>query len=118
MSDDHVMTWEEMQRLALPPNSTMLVPPPPDVVEVPALAAGPPPKPDWLDDGFTAGEITIDPDANRAAAEREEHGPGAVRLLANMIAVGAVLEYANSPPKKEDDEETPQRSPKPQPEVP
>src|SRR5436190_14134734 len=52
MSDGSYLSWEEVQRLMLPPNATMLVPPPPPApVEVPALAAGPPPKPDWLDDG-------------------------------------------------------------------
>src|SRR5262245_28922072 len=104
MADSIYLSWEEMQQLALPPNTTMLVPPPPEPVDVPALAAGPPPRHDWLDDAFVApaghrsDTLPDNPDANRAAAERAEYGPAEVRLLANLIAFNAMLQYAQSPP--------------------
>ena len=94
MPDGMYLSWEEAQRLALPPNTTMLIPPTPDAVEVPALAAAAPPNPDWLDD----------PDAERAAAEREQYGPAPLRVLANVITVNALLQYAQAPPKKNDEE--------------
>src|SRR5258708_7516696 len=81
MSDSTFLSWEEAQRLMLPPNATMLVPPALEPAEVPALAAGPPPaRAEWLDDAFA------DPAAARAAAEQVEYGPGPVRMLANVIA--------------------------------
>ena len=108
ISDGSYLSWEEVQRLMLPPNATMLVPPPPpEPAEVPALASGPPPKPDWLDDGYVgvqpASNLTITPQEARSAAEKAEHGPALVRILANAVAVNAVLEYANSPATKDDD---------------
>ncbi len=116
MSDGSYLSWEEVQRLMLPPNATMLVPPPPPApVEVPALAAGPPPKPDWLDDGYAAGvlppknDLTITPEEARSAAEKAEHGPAVTRLLANVIAVNALLNLGQSPPKKDDEAEDEER---------
>jgi hypothetical protein len=134
MSGGNFLSWDEMQRLALPPNTAMLVPPPPELTEVPALAAGPPkPQPDWLDDAFVANAdsaapveplalntptvadpsaqrlVPQDPDAERAAAERAEYGPGPVRLITNLITVNALLEFAQSPRKEEDEEERPPR---------
>jgi hypothetical protein len=99
MSGATFLSWEEAQRLMLPPNATMLVPPPAlENAEVPALAASPPPaRAEWLDDAFA------DPAAARAAAEEVEYGPGPVRMLANVIAVNALLEYALSPPKKDEE---------------
>ena len=105
MSDGTILSWEEAQRLMLPPNSTMLVPPI-DAPEVPVLSAAAPPRPDWLDDAYVADPNVKpqDPAAEQAAAERAEYGPGPVRLLANVIAVNAVLEVALSPRRKEDEE--------------
>ncbi len=112
MGDGSYLSWEEVQRLALPPNAAMLIPPPPEPLETAAPGAGPPhSKPDWLDDiNFPdspkpADSAPIDPEANRAAAERAEYGPGPIRFLANLIAFNAVLEYAKSPPKKDEDED-------------
>src|SRR5262245_39417110 len=106
MADGSYLSWEEVQRLMLPPNATMLIPPPPpDPAEVAALAAGPPPKRDWLDDDYSAGvlppknDLRITEDEARSAAEKAEHGPAVTRLLANVIAVNAVINYAQSPPK-------------------
>jgi hypothetical protein len=123
MSDGMYLSWEEVQRLALPPNTTMLIPPLPEQIDVPALDSGSPPRPDWLEDGFVgeqglpvsdishhSSNAPADPEAERAAiadAERAKYGPGAVRLLANMIAMNALIEYANSPAKKEDEEPKP-----------
>lgn len=113
MAEGTFLSWEEVQRLALPPNAAMLIPPTPEP-EVPALAAGPPSKADWLDDGFIAESmlkaadpnvVPVDPDAERAAAASPDQLPGPVRLLANLIAYNAVLEYATSPRKKDDEEE-------------
>ncbi|MFL5339289.1 MAG: hypothetical protein ACJ8F7_03900 [Gemmataceae bacterium] len=102
MSDGTILSWEEAQRLMLPPNSTMLVPPI-DAPEVPVLAAAPP-RPDWLDDAYVADPKVQPHDsaAEQAAAERAEYGPGPVRLLANLIAVNAVLEVALTPRRKEE----------------
>jgi hypothetical protein len=116
MSDGSYLSWEEVQRLMLPPNATMLIPPPPpEPAEVPALAAGPPPKPEWLDDAYVAGvmptknNLAITPEEARSAAEKAEHGPAVVRMLANAIAVGALLEQTQLQPKKEEIEEEPRR---------
>ena len=112
MTDGTYLSWEEAHRLALPPNTAMLMPPP-KPLEVAVLAAGPPlGRPDWLDDDFQAVPATQtveDADANRAAAERAEYGPGPVRLLANVIAFNALREFAASP--REDDEDDEQPSP-------
>ena len=112
MSDGSYLSWEEVQRLMLPPNATMLIPPPPpEPAEVPALAAGPPPKPDWLDDAYGASalppknNLTITPEEARSAAEKAEHGPAIPRLLANVITVNAILNLGQTSPKKNDDEE-------------
>src|SRR5262249_59340505 len=51
MSQGTYLSWEEMQRLALPPDATMLVPPPFQPADVAALAAGPP-RTDWLHEGL------------------------------------------------------------------
>jgi hypothetical protein len=117
MSQGTFLSWDEMQHLALPPNSAMLIPPTPDPLELAELSAGvPEQRPDWLDDAFqgepkvalneqpNTDAVIIDPDANRAAAERAEYGDPAVRLLANLIAMNAALEYAQTPPKEEDEE--------------
>src|SRR5262245_2074965 len=115
MTDGTYLSWEEVQRLMLPPNASMLIPPPPpEPADVPALAAGPPPKPDWLDYGTSAlptsalpskSNLTITPEEARSAAEKAEHGPAIPRLLANVIAVNAVLNLGSAPQKKEDEED-------------
>jgi hypothetical protein len=113
MSGDTFLSWDEVHRMALPANATILIPPTPDPAELVALSSGAPEqKPDWLDDAFQSGAngsqaVTIDPDANRAAAERSEYGDPAVRMLANMIAVNAVLEYALTPAIKAEKDEKP-----------
>src|SRR5207249_8055796 len=100
MAEGTYLSWDEVQRLALPPDATMLVPPQPEPAEVFAPAAGPPPpRPVWLEDAFVAQPIVptaepLDPAAARAAAERAEYGPGPVRFLANLIPFNALLEYA------------------------
>src|SRR5262249_55478655 len=97
ISDGSYLSWEEVQRLMLPPNATMLVPPPPpEPAEVPALASGPGPKPDWLDDPAHSN-LTITPEEAKSQAEQAEHGPAALRLVANAIAINAMFEYAQSP---------------------
>jgi len=76
----------------------MLIPPP-EPADVTVLTERPPlAPPEWLDDG-----AFVDPDAQRAAIEREQYGSGPVRLLTSLIAVNAVLEYAHSPAKKDDE---------------
>lgn len=116
MSDGTFMSWQEMQNLCLPPNSAMLVPPPPDPAELEALSAGAPgQRPVWLDDAFqTAPALSeqqaelsiqpIDPVANEAAAQRAKYGEPAVRLLANAITAGAILELTRAEPSKEEAE--------------
>jgi hypothetical protein len=110
ISDGSYLSWEEVQRLMLPPNATMLVPPPLDPpADVPALT-GPPPKPDWLEDGYVGvqpphSNLTITPEEAHSAAEKAKHGDAVVRILANAITVNAVLEFANSPRKAETEDE-------------
>src|SRR5580700_6611736 len=98
MSDSTYRSWEEVQRLVLPPNATMLIPPLPEQIDVPVLDSGSAPNPDWLESGFAGASAAVvvdpshhsasapaNPDAERAAkaeAERAKYGPGAVRLLA------------------------------------
>lgn len=115
MTDGTFMSWQEMQLLCLPPNSAMLVPPPPDAAELEAMSAGAPgQRPEWLDDAFqmapTAEPSSREPEkpvqpidlaANEAAAQRAEYGEPAVRLLANAIAMGALLEMTQLQPKPE-----------------
>jgi hypothetical protein len=116
MSDASYLSWEEVQRLMLPPNATMLIPPPPpDPAEVSVVGAGGPPKPDWLDDAYSAGvippknDLRITPEEAQSAAAKAEYGPAVTRLLANVIAVNAVLNLGQSPPKLEEDEEEQRR---------
>ncbi len=126
MSDGTFMSWQEMQYLCLPPNSAMLVPPPLDPAEIEALSAGAPgQRPEWLDDEFQVQPLSnvptteqsaqpFDPEANEAAAQRAEYGEPAVRLLANAIAVGALLEMTRVEPKH--DHQNDRRNPnKPEP---
>ncbi len=107
MSQGAFLSWDEMQRMALPANATLLIQSPTEPVEVACLAVGPSnPHPDWLDDGSfassqTADSVPIDSAAARSAAEQAEYGSGPVRLIANLIAYNAVLEYALSPRKEE-----------------
>jgi hypothetical protein len=109
MAEGTFLSWEEAQRLALPPDATVLIPPQPEPIDMAAQSAGPPPHPVWLDDAYVAESATrvtdteVDPAAVRAAAERAAYGPGPVRLLANLIAYNALLEYAHSPPKPADE---------------
>jgi hypothetical protein len=129
MTQGTYLSWEEMQRLALPPDATMLVPPPFQPADVAALAAGPP-RTDWLDEGFApplsaqrppTDAVPVDPAAEQAAAERAEYGPGPVRLLSSLIAVNAVLAYAHEPRTQDDEEQPPRKlpdEPEPQPEQP
>lgn len=109
MSSDSILSWDEVQRMALPANATMLIPPTPDPAELEAITSGAPEqRPHWLEDEFQTApksQQVIDPDANRAAAERAEYGHPAVRLLANLVAVNAVLEYAQTPAKKDEEEQ-------------
>jgi hypothetical protein len=111
MAEGTFLSWEEMQRLALPPNTAMLIPPLPEPEEVACLAAGPPhAHPDWLDDGLytessptsTATRQLQDDNSDPAPGDGV---PGPVRLIANLITVNALLEYAYGPHKKPDDEE-------------
>ncbi len=119
MSDSTYQSWEEMQRLVLPPNATLLIPPTPEPIEVPVLDSGSPPRPDWLEYGSAADQTvvmdnpahhSVNPEAEKAAiseAERAKHGPALVRLIANAITMNAVLEVATSPRKVEDEEPKP-----------
>ena len=114
MAEGTFLSWEEAQRLALPPDATVLIPPQPEPIDMAAQSAGPPrPRPVWLDDAFVAESATratdteVDPAAVRAAAERAAYGSGPVRLLANLIAYNALLEYAHSPPRPEDEKKSP-----------
>jgi len=110
MSQGAFLSWDELQRMALPANTTILIQSPTDPVEVSCLAVGPSnPHPDWLDDAsFTcsqnAGSAPIDSATARSAAEQAEYGSGPVRLIANLIAYNAVLEFALSPRKEEEKE--------------
>jgi hypothetical protein len=113
MSDGTVLSWAEVQMLALPPDATMLVPPPVESAEVVAPAGGPPVQHrDWLDDAFAAAPapVAVDPAAAQAAAERAEYGPGPVRFLANLITFNALLERAQTPAKAGDDEHRPAKT--------
>ena len=108
---------------AIPPNTTVLISPPPEPIDVPSLVSGRPPHPEWLEDGYVgehgpnvadanhrADQSTNDPEAERAAiaeAERAKYGPGGVRLLAHLITMNALIEYAHSPAKKDDEEQKP-----------
>jgi len=96
MSAGSFLSWEEAQRLMLPPNSTMLVPPVAEPAEVPVLASSPPARPDWLDDPSLAqaGSPRVDTSS--------ENGP--LHFLANVIAINALLDYALSPPPAEVEE--------------
>lgn len=112
MAEGTFLSWEEAQRLALPPDATVLIPPQPEPLDMAAQSAGPPPRPVWLDDAFVPEPATraIDTDADsaaaRAAAESAAYGPGPVRFLANLIAFSALLEYAHSPPKPTDEKKS------------
>jgi len=129
MSSSAFLSWEDMQRLAYPPETIVLVPPPPlESMDMVTSVAGPPKAGhEWLNDiSFSEihdpgtdrmptnsarvssaspdpQAIPTDPNAERAAAETAEYGPGPVRFLASAIAAGAVLEYLHTPPKKDDD---------------
>jgi hypothetical protein len=95
MSGGSFLSWEEAQRLMLPPNSTMLVPPVAEPAEVPVLASNPPTPPDWLDDPSLA-------QAGSPSEDSSENGP--LRFLANVITINALLDYALSPPPAEEEE--------------
>jgi hypothetical protein len=131
MMDGMYLSWEEIQRLALPPNATMLIPPPLEQLDVPALSAARPVNTDWLDDRFasltpqqpperqtgSSAEQKHDEDADRQArseAEKAQYGSGPLRLLTNLIAMNALLEYIQSPSVKDeeqDDEHSLEREP-------
>jgi hypothetical protein len=92
------MSWEQMQQLQLPPNTTVLIPPTPPVDDTVPLH--PPAAASWLDDGYFSAQTPVAEDkrAAEAAREREQYGDPAVRLLTSLIATNALLEHAKSPP--------------------
>lgn len=118
------LSWEQMQAMQLPPNTTMLVPPPPPAdVTVPTA---PPPEgaPEWLDDSYYAPtpipvvERIVSPTAGadesaqgRAAAEKEEYGDPALRLMTSLIATNALLERIQTPAPKKSEETKPKKLP-------
>ncbi len=87
IDEGKILSWEEVQKLALPPDAAMLVPPSPSD-NVPALTTAPSGLPDWLTEE--------DPEAARAAAEREQFGPGPVRLITQLVAVNAIWQAGQS----------------------
>lgn len=108
------LSWEQVQQMQLPPNTTVLVPPSPPTVLT--LSDASPPLsgfPEWLDDGYqSVPAIPIidrivsppvgpdDPQAAQSAAEREEYGDPALRMMAGLIATNALLERVQAPPEE------------------
>src|SRR5262245_41076345 len=120
MPEGTFLSWDEVQRLALPPDATMLVPPPPEPAEVSQTAAGPPPSADWLDDQFVADTTaaTVEPqhsDAPPDSATTENasrrHGP--MRVIDNLLVINALLDWARTPAKAKEEKKSLPPEPKP-----
>ncbi|MCX7701727.1 MAG: hypothetical protein N2039_12695 [Gemmataceae bacterium] len=87
IDEGKILSWEEAQQLMLPPEATMLVPPTVGD-EVPGLTNAPSSLPDWLTED--------DPEAAQAAAEREQYGPGPIRLLTQLVTMNALGQAVQS----------------------
>jgi hypothetical protein len=114
-----VLSWEQVQQMQLPPNTTVLLPPTPPVDFTVPEVAPPDGTPEWLEDNYYPQPVNPipmtdriespptapeDPKAAQAAAERERYGDPALRLLTGLVATNAILERIQTPPKKDEDE--------------
>jgi hypothetical protein len=107
-----ILSWEDAQQLMLPPDASVLIPPH-LIDDVPVVSNRPGTLPDWLTDE--------DPEALRAAIEREQFGPGPVRLLTQVVAVNALWQAAESlrqKPEEDDDDSRSRRHLSPTPDDP
>lgn len=87
IDEGKILLWEDAQRLMLPPEASMLVPMPP-ADDFPDLTNAPSSPPDWLTED--------DPEAALAAAEREQFGPGPIRLITQVITLNAIGQLGQS----------------------
>jgi hypothetical protein len=114
MLSDTYISWAEVQRLALPANATILIPPTPEPDELVGLSGGAPGKqPSWLDDGFYGDSGAGVASEHQAPSVRADTGPTTperdsdeekVRMLMQMIAVNALLECGYAPQRNDDEE--------------